>query len=207
MSNPSPRQARARSTVCGAEQGFRNSKVNSPGACVQCECGSSGPQRTLYPYSSKCCKPPRSTPHHVIPKHCFFQGSVKGGQSMLPDPPAGSPCKKYNPDHAPCVCVQGKDKTEGEHKAIHLKLDSVENSHSAQGTWTYDQARDAGVASLSAVDDLADEDCQKCVKAQVDDYHKQTCCMGKGPTPTVLRADPYPAAAAAAGATGAGSMP
>jgi hypothetical protein len=203
VSGPSPKQARARTTVCGAKQGFRNPKANSPGPCVQCSCGNAPPECTLYPYSSDCCKPPRKTGHHVIPKHCFYQGSVKEGKSVLPEPPTGSPCRKYNPDRAPCICVQGKDKSEAEHRDIHLKLDAVEHSHSGKGAWTYEEARDAGLAGLSAVDDL--DECKECVKAQLDDYHKETCCV-KDSTP--LKASPYPAAdAAAAGAVGAGSAP
>ncbi len=153
MSDPTPRQTRARSRVCGADQGFRNSKANSPGACVHCQCANppNGPQCTLYPYSSKCCKPPTSTPHHIIPKHCFYEGSVKQGTSK-------PGCGKYNAKRAPCVCVEGVDKSQAEHKAVHLKFDAVEDSHSGKRTWTYEQARDAGLDSLDAVPRL--KDCQ-----------------------------------------------
>ena len=127
---------------------------------------------------------------------------------MLPQPPAG--CRKYNPDRAPCICVEGVDKTEAEHKDIHLKLDAVEHGYSAKGTWTYEEAREAGIDSLSAIDDFDEKKCKReCIQAQLDDYHKVKCCMkdGKPPNTTVLKASPYPAAAAAASGTPTGSNP
>src|SRR5262245_41527806 len=99
MSNGS---ARARKRVCEAKGGFRNSRALSKcGSCVDCKCKADPPKCTLYPYNSGCCanKDPKQTPHHIIPKHCFYATSVENNESILPK-------KKYrtNPDGSQATC-------------------------------------------------------------------------------------------------------
>src|ERR1700740_3494927 len=101
----------ARTTVCGAKQGFRDSPAVSKkqgAVCVSCKCKESEPTKcTLYPYSSGCC-PTGLTPHHLIPKHSFYKSSVKNNKSILP--PCKPGCRKYDGGRAPCICLTGKDK-------------------------------------------------------------------------------------------------
>jgi hypothetical protein len=175
--------AAARTTVCGAKQGFRDSEhVKKRGApCVDCKCkgqgGKNGPDCTLYPHGSGCCQgqDPKKTPHHLIPKHCFYEGAVKNKVSKLPAPQTG--CEAYDPSKAPCICASGRDKSVGQHNDFHVHYDNVEGVHNPQQEWPYSKARDTALDSMEAVEGLKGKCTRACIKAQLDNYHKERCCM------------------------------
>lgn len=131
---------------------------------------------------SGCCA--GTTPHHVIPAHCFMPPGERaaGGPARL----AG--CGGYDIDKAPCICVSGKNKSAGMHKRIHDKFDKMENGfldNGKAGTWTYEQASEAGAESVAQV-----TKCDKaCIKAQVDAYHQNRRGQPKIRKDTKLRAD------------------
>jgi hypothetical protein len=174
--------AAGRSTVCGAKQGFRDSKyVNKRGEapCTKCNCtehdGKNGPECTLYPYSSDCCKP--KTPHHLIPKHGFYEGS---GTTTLKITYPGPLCQPYDHKKAPCICLTGHDKSVGQHREIHAHYDAKEGRHKPPKEWPYSQARDTALDSMEAVGALKGKCDRECIKAQLDNYHQATCCVQEG---------------------------
>lgn len=178
--------AAAKTTVCGARQGFRDSeKVKRDGApCVDCKCkesgGKNGPECTLYPYSSGCCqgqKPKKKTPHHLIPKHCFYHGAVGDNIPRQLPKPSGKDCEDYNPDRAPCICVSGKHKSVGQHNDFHVHFDNEEGVENPQKSWPYSQARDTALDSMEAVEGLKGKCTRACIKAQLDNYHRDRCCI------------------------------
>lgn len=190
----------AQNRVCDAKGGFRNSKKNSGKACVECACSASPSECTLYPFSSKCCQNKDLTPHHVIPKHCFYVESVKKDVSILPK--RGNGCEEYNGDYAPCICATGRDKNvPGQHRDIHDDFDPKEDANLASGkkagekriagVWKYKQARDAGIQSVckSLPQCCESKKSSKCFKAQLDDYHKNRCCIQDG---DLLKANSQP---------------
>jgi len=165
----------ARTTVCGAKQGFRDSpKVKKGGVCVKCSCKTSEPAKcTLYPASSGCC-PEGKTPHHLIPKHVFYEGSVEGGNRIFT--PSKPGCRKYDPRHAPCICVTGRDKSSGQHRSFHVHYDGKEGRHKPPKRWKYSEARNAALASMRKVAPF--KSCSRaCIKAQLDNYHQSRCCV------------------------------
>lgn len=65
----------------------------------------------LGPYTPKnCCA--SQTPDHVIPKSSFYEISVKDGEKV-------DGWSKYNPDNAPCMCLEGASNTAGNHGLRH----------------------------------------------------------------------------------------
>lgn len=150
------------------------------------------PECKLVPYNEGC--PGGKTPHHVIPVHCFM------GKGMRSKPKAErvagtfSGAKDYDPAKAPCVCVDGHTKTPGSmHGKMHAAFDAAEDAHLAStnprtaGSWTYDQASDAGAKSVAGKDLGNGKTCSEaCVKHQLDNYHKDKTKIN-GSTP--LRAD------------------
>ena len=129
----------------------------------------------LQPYDPKdkqagCCKKPKPamSPHHVVPKHCF-----KPPDSDMPSANYRYPGSEgYDADKAPCICVTGHDKSVGQHKKIHDRLDPAEDTwkkNGKAGSWTYSDAADAGVSAASEVT-KCDADC---MREQVDAYHQQ----------------------------------
>lgn len=94
-------------------------------------------------------------------------------------------CEKYNEDLAPCICVTGHGKNDGDHELLHLDFDPKEDSHKSgkkASIWTYGQCRDD--AAKSAHDVIGCD--EGCIKAQLDEYHKEQAGMTDS---TQLRAD------------------
>jgi hypothetical protein len=148
--------------------------------CADAEC-KQAMKCVMAPYSFGCCD--GKTPHHVIPAHCFMPPGERGagGKSRY------TGCEKYDPKAAPCVCVTGKDKSKKrlQHARIHKHFDAIEDSHkpeSGAGTWSYNEAADAGAESVNKVMGC-DEDC---TKAQLNKYHNKDSNIPKG---AQLRAD------------------
>jgi hypothetical protein len=165
--------------------GKRDGQVNQAGMkrdmCADKDC-KDAMKCVMAPYSYGCCD--GKTPHHVIPAHCFMPPGERGSGGA--DRYAG--CEKYDPEAAPCVCVTGKDKSNKrlQHARIHKHFDATEDSHKpaagGAGTWSYNQAADAGAESVNKVMGC-DEDC---TKAQLNKYHNKDNDIPKG---AQLRAD------------------
>ncbi|MBI1898149.1 MAG: hypothetical protein HYZ57_21035 [Acidobacteria bacterium] len=163
--------------ICGAKNGFRKDKCATE--CIECDaCSGQPPKCTLYPYSPNCC-PGGQTPHHVVPKHCF---TMEANGAAVPG--AG----QYDLNDAPCICVAGEGKVK-KHGEIHDKFDAIEDTHLEStsprqaGSWSYLQAENAGVKSVCETFPQCDD---KCIRAQLRDYHVKQCKMT---TATRLRAD------------------
>jgi hypothetical protein len=135
---------------------------------------------------SRCCD--GLTPHHIVPVHCFMPPGErkKGGAERYEG------CEGYDPKKAPCICVEGEDKTKV-HGEIHKLLDASEDKHldknGQAGSWSYSQASTAGINAASEA-----TGCDKdCLRAQVHAYHKNNAGPnGNGPdlkSGTQLRAD------------------
>lgn len=133
------------------------------------------------PSKGGCC--PGQTPHHIIPKHHFH--SVDG----------------YDGDMAPCVCVEGwswhrndgssfepeakthPDMHDRQDAAERLFIDKVETAISRgqdvggrtpDKAMKYKEAKQAGVKAHKETFPEVKPPCSdKCMKAQIDAYHKQ----------------------------------
>lgn len=111
------------------------------------------------------------TPHHVVPVHCFMPPGVReaGGSERYVG------CAGYDPDKAPCICVEGAGK-EKKHGDIHEVFDALEDEHLDEhlvdgkaGSWSYLEASIAGAESVCAA-----VGCDPvCTKAQLDAYHQE----------------------------------
>lgn len=132
----------------------------------------------LVPYKFGCCK--GKTGHHIIPAHCFMPPGERNNDTGK----RYENCKKYNTNEAPCICVSGKDKSNKrkQHARLHKHFDAAEDAHKSVGTWTYQQASEAGAKSVNKVM-RCDE---KCTQAQLDKYH---CNENNITEDTKLRAD------------------
>ena len=132
---------------------------------------------------SGCCKspPPKMTPHHIIPAHCFMRPGVRNSGNTK----RYSGCDGYDSKKAPCICVIGKDKCTGDHKKIHDLFDPIEDSHLIKttsgkilaGSWEYQEAAHAGCVATAKVTKCD----PSCLRAQVDGYHQK----GSGKLPNI----------------------
>jgi hypothetical protein len=166
------------------EGGKRDKEVNQAGLqrdiCADSDC-KDAMKCVLVPYSFECCD--EKTGHHVIPAHCFMPPGARENQTGE----RYKGCEKYNIDDAPCICVHGKDKSnkQKQHARIHKHFDAMEDEHKgedAAGTWSYNEAADAGAESVEKVTQC-DADC---TRAQLNKYHNKDAEIGRG---TQLRAD------------------
>ena len=165
--------------------GKRKGEINQAGlkrdVCDDKDC-KDAMRCVLTPYNFGCCDD--KTPHHVVPAHCFMPPGARGDNTG--ERYAG--CESYDPGAAPCICVTGEDKSEKrkQHARIHKHFDALEDGHKPKsggaGTWSYNQAADAGAQSVNKVMGC-DADC---TKAQLNKYHEKEAGVGKG---TQLRAD------------------
>jgi hypothetical protein len=166
-----------------ANNKYSTGRINKAGMqrdmCADKEC-QKAMQCVLTPYKSGCCD--GKTPHHVVPAHCFMppgERSTDAGQRY-----AG--CENYDADAAPCICVSGKDKSNKrlQHARIHKHFDAIEDSNkkNGAGTWSYNQAADAGAASVNKVMGCD----ENCTRAQLNKYHNKDAGISSG---TQLRAD------------------
>ena len=106
-----------------------------------------------------CC--PGKTPHHVIPKSSFSDGS---GNLLVG-------WKKYNADRAPCVCADGHSYYDGTHGDLHTRYGVVaEKKKDAKGNWNRKDAASAGAKSVTKT--FPESNCsQKCLEAQLNSFH------------------------------------
>lgn len=110
--------------------------------------------------SRGCC--PGQTGHHLLPKSYFKDGNGNDDR-----------CPSYDPSKAPTVCLEGTSHTQGSHRKIHLKQDDFAGdfAKAAAGKLSYDDARDASLDAFEKT--LPEAECSReCLKAQLDEYHK-----------------------------------
>lgn len=136
----------------------------------------------LSPYKpSNCCD--GKTGHHVIPAHCFMPPGTRAASGEA----RYTGCSGYDINDAPCICVDGEGK-EKEHGEIHKIVDDAEDKFLVDGqagSWSYAQASAEGSKAVATVT-KCDE---KCIKAQVDQYHQQKSGSPNIDNSTKLRAD------------------
>lgn len=125
----------------------------------------------------------KMTPHHIIPAHCFMPPGerAEGGTERYEG------CQGYDPEEAPCICVEGEGK-EKDHGKIHDLVDDLEDTklvNGQAGSWTYGEAATAGVMSAGEVTGCD----EKCMRQQVDAYHQQKTGTPNVSNDTKLRAD------------------
>ncbi len=135
----------------------------------------------LVPYDFGCCD--GKTGHHVIPAHCFMPPGERSNDTGK----RYKGCEKYDVKKAPCICVSGKDKSNKrkQHARLHKHFDAAEDAHKNDddaGTWSYEQASEAGAESVERVMKCD----KKCTQAQLDSYHCEDSGIDKN---TQLRAD------------------
>jgi Toxin PAAR-like domain/GHH signature containing HNH/Endo VII superfamily nuclease toxin 2 len=130
-----------------------------------------------------CCDtpPPKQTPHHLVEGHGFCEaGTNKPLAQFAGDQSSSPPVPAYKYLRAPCVCVVGTNQYSGTHKFMHAIQGARERAAITQAAqsggdpryaWTYAEARDAGIEALRNV--MGKQCSQECLKAQIDNYHKQ----------------------------------
>lgn len=196
----------------GGEGAFYNKSGATRDMCADDECKGQF-NCSLLPFDFGCC--PDKTPHHVVPAHCFMPAGKRasGGSERY----AG--CEKYVDTKAPCICLDGANKSSTgangdllEHGRVHDVLDPIEegfmdktvtigprggkNVESKPGTWNFEQANEAGAKAVAEVK----TDCDKeCLKKQSEAAHKKMGLdVGEGKSDKLsLRADPSGAASKA----------
>jgi Domain of unknown function (DUF4150)/GHH signature containing HNH/Endo VII superfamily nuclease toxin 2 len=149
----------------------------------------------LQPYSpNTCCNP--QTGHHLIEASALFDVG-RGGEGSKPlqgvIPKSDANPNGYSEAKAPCVCAEGTShKLGGTHELMHAlqSLNAVKQdvaplpladggTVSARAT-TYGKAKESAAATMQEV--FQDSHCDdKCIKAQLDAYHRQ--CGLKDDTP------------------------
>jgi hypothetical protein len=145
----------------------------------------------LTPYSpSNCCDD--LTGHHVVPKS-QFKDPGEGGKEYFPiNSKTG---EGYNPDKAPCICVDGTNQAAGDHGEIHRvtseKTRTANNvpdgeSPDPKKRWTCGEAEQTGA---EAVEEVIGCDAD-CTKKQLRKGHKD---MGVKANDKVRPTTPGPA--------------
>lgn len=125
----------------------------------------------LAPYQpSRCCKPGQ-TGHHLVEASSFFESGRYQNQGAKPLPG----CKKYQTDDAPCVCAEGPSQFIATHGLMHTFQGNAAAKAMKRGgsdRVTYAQAKKQGAKALKKV--FVESGCaQKCVVAQLDQYHRK----------------------------------
>jgi GHH signature containing HNH/Endo VII superfamily nuclease toxin 2 len=109
-----------------------------------------------------CC--PGQTGHHILP------GAMFEGQS----------CYAGKHGSAPTICLEGVNNSHGSHGAAHRSLQRIVAQHRQRlgPEMTYEQARDAGVASITNPKPVAPAaGCnEECLRKQLDAFYGE--CRG-----------------------------
>lgn len=133
-------------------------------------CENDSEECKLVPYKDGC--PEGKTPHHVIPVHCFMGKGARSLPKAQRIEKQFDGCKNYDPNLAPCICVEGSGKV-GQHGNIHAVFDKIEDSHLLSleprkaGNWDYKEAKEAGKQSIK------DKCSDGCIELQLKNYHEQ----------------------------------
>ena len=127
---------------------------------------------------SNCCpqpqpKPPKQTPHHVVPDSQF---SEKGGGRL--DLDSGG---QYDYSAAPCICAAGTSHSTGKHGDIHTETNNLTVNHasvredvkgktvSADALWKVSEAEAVGATAVAEVTGCD----EACIKSQTRRGHKK----------------------------------
>jgi hypothetical protein len=140
----------------------------------------------LQTYIPNTCCPPQ-TPHHLIEASSLFDKG-RGGEGSTPL----MGIVNYKENDAPCVCAEGRNQNTGTHGLMHT-FQSAEAAKCPLGVLqlaprgtlqakvtTYRDAKASAFKAFQKV--FHDSNCsQKCIEAQLDNYHRQ--CGLKSHTP------------------------
>lgn len=138
---------------------INNDKANECAKARRCK---------LVPFNAKkdgvkgCC--PGQTPHHVIPKSSFFKISVTDGEKL-------AATAKYNPDKAPCICLEGESNTAGNHGLVHTAHIEISEGEMVNGQ-KYPFSQHNAICSKAA-SRAASHCSKKCLEHQVKEGHKK----------------------------------
>ncbi|PVV06644.1 MAG: hypothetical protein B6D77_15340 [gamma proteobacterium symbiont of Ctena orbiculata] len=107
------------------------------------------------------------TPHHIIPKGQFKATDGEGAPNI-------DDCPGYNAGQAPTICAEGTSHSRGgSHEKIHDALEpKIVTAADAKGQLSYEESRDM---SIDAARKVAPYCSKKCLRAQLDKYHKKAC--------------------------------
>lgn len=109
----------------------------------------------LLPYEpSKCCKPGQSG-HHLVPKSQFV--SVPG-------------CENYNPDKAPCICLEGYSYHQGSHGVFHRRQKRVMKK--TVGSAKHWKLSDAMKNAARVVHEMYPHCSEACIESQLRKGHR-----------------------------------
>ena len=159
---------------------------------------------SLVPFDFGCCD--KKTPHHIVPAHCFLPSGERAAGSGARYPGTES----YDDTKAPCICLDGATKSardalgnKKDHGLVHDIVDPLEDGYmesnrivgprggvkvkKTAGTWSFEQANEAGAESVSQVTGCDKE----CLKLQSEAAH-QNIGLDVGPGKSdnlMLRAD------------------
>lgn len=131
----------------------------------------------LAPYKpNRCC--PGQTGDHLIDSASFTDGPAFAGQPRNQHPTKAG-WSKYETDKAPVMCVEGPNQTTATHGQMHTRRGVVAlRSADAKGEWPRAKATETG--ALAARKTFPDSKCsQKCLEAQLNNYHDQAKSPGK----------------------------
>ncbi|MCI5130116.1 MAG: DUF4150 domain-containing protein [Candidatus Electrothrix sp. EH2] len=123
----------------------------------------------LSPYNEKkdgvkgCC--PGQSPHHVIPKSSFYAESVSKKKKI-------DGVKKYSPNKAPCICLEGESNTVGNHGKAHTQHITIcEKAGMKEGEkYPFDKHNSN---CSKAAHKVAPHCSQGCIEHQVKEGHKK----------------------------------
>jgi hypothetical protein len=142
-----------------------------------------------------CC--PGQTPHHLVEVHSFTKAGERASGKRLAAFDGSNGKMAYDDHKAPCVCCDQSSRYKGDHGKMHAIQGMWERAHmrpgpprdqmGGNGSWTYKQAKQGGVAAMKKT--FPSSGCaDKCIEAQLDNYHRQMGCANDTP----LRADRSP---------------
>ena len=123
-------------------------------------------RRIEHSQGNGCCR--GQTGHHLI-----YDAMAKKGN-----------CPGYSRESAPTVCVEGTSQNHGTHGLVHGKMDETvallvkNNQIGPDGNMSLDQAVDAAAKSHAEAFPLSGCS-EKCIKAQLDSYYRNTCPNGR----------------------------
>jgi hypothetical protein len=123
----------------------------------------------LSPYNAKrdgvkgCC--PGQSPHHVIPKSSFYKESVSKKTKI-------DGVSEYNPNKAPCICLEGESNTVGNHGAAHTAHMTICADADMKDGTKYPFSKHNEKCSEAACK-VAPHCSQACIEHQVKEGHKK----------------------------------
>jgi hypothetical protein len=145
-----------------------------------------------------CCN--GQTGHHLVEASGLMEGRTK--KKGQPHNPAILKGTEYDPDKAPCVCLEGVNQYQGTHGLMHTYQStaaiesarpgtlSFVDSNAAESTKTFEKTTTYGEAKaegLTAMGKVFNNECDpKCIEAQLDAYHNQAGIYDDTPCKSVI---------------------